>query len=160
VALSAKDLQFAICEPGARNLHDYAKTSEEAEAKAHKLRDERGKPFVVEPFDDFSARVTRAWLDDTPLREITGDFYDEMLCVLPPMYRQGAMGFFMCEFTAGSVTNQFVMQRRGDFLEPRYFMAAVDICDRSTWITPEKIAALPHAPRLEWFNREEGAESV
>lgn len=159
MALSVDDLQFVVCEPGARSIWNYHRTREAAEAEAHKLRDERGKPYVVEAFEDFDKRTRAAWRDDFKLQEITADFYDQMLNVLPPMYRTGAMGFFMCEFTSGSITNQFVKHRTSDFAEPRYYAAAVDILDRSTWITPEKIAALSAGPRLAWFNREEGATS-
>lgn len=140
MALSIEDLQFAVCEPGARSLWTYTKTREEAEAKALDLMNERGRVYVAEPFEDFRKRVTQAWLDDTPLQEISAEQFEEMLCVLPPIYRKGALGFFMCEFTAGSVTNQYVQH------DGRFYVAAVDMVDRSTWITPEKIAALHSTP--------------
>jgi hypothetical protein len=154
--LTLADLKFAVCEPGAQSAWTWNATEEGAQAIADRLTLECGKTYVVEPYDDFEARVNRSWLERTPLQEITPEFYDEMLNVLPPMYRTGAMGFFICEYTAGTITNQFVSHRRGDFIEPRYYVAAVDMSDRATWITPEKIAALPDAPRLAWFDRKEG----
>lgn len=156
MALSVDDLQFVVCEHGARSMWNYYRTREAAEAAAHDLRDKRGKPYEVETFDEFDKRTRALWLSDVPLQEITADFYDQMLNVLPPMYRSGAMGFFMCEFTSGRITNQFVMHRTSEFSEPRYYVKAVDITDRETWITPDKIAALADAPRLEWFGRVEG----
>lgn len=116
----------------------------------------RGKVYGVESYDDFTARVKADDLASVPLQEITAEFYDQMLCVLPPMYREGAMGFFMCEYTAGTITNQFVSRRTSDFAEPRYYVKAVDMTDRATWITPEMIDALPDAPRLAWFDKIEG----
>jgi hypothetical protein len=153
--LSLDDLQFVVCEPGARSCWTCAKTESEAQEIADKLMLERGKTYVVETWGEFDKRTTHSWLDDVPLQEITADFYDQMMNVLPPMYREGAMGFFMCEFTAGAITNQFACVR-SDFSEPRYYVKAVDITDRATWITPDKIAALPDGSRLEWFGRKEG----
>lgn len=157
--LTLADLKFAVCEPGAQSAWTWNATQEGAQEIADKLTLERGKTYIVEPYDDFEARVNRSWLDRVPLQEITADFYEQMLNVLPPMYRQGAMGFFMCEYTAGTITNQFVSRRTSDFAEPRYYVKAVDMSDRATWITPEAIAALPDAPRLEWFDRVEGSQS-
>ena len=54
-------------------------------------------------------------------------FYDEMLNVLPPMYRPGRSRF-SCEFTAGTITTQFAR------VNGRYYGAAVNIRDQATWI--------------------------
>lgn len=139
--------------------HTWAATEEKAKAIAADLMNERGKVYEVEAYDDFAARVKADTLASVPLQEITAEFYDQMLCVLPPMYREGAIGFFMCEYTDGTITNQFASRRTSDFSEPRYYVKAVDMLDRSTWITPAMIDALPDGPRLEWFGKVEGPES-
>lgn len=155
MAMSLDDLKFAVAERGQPWAWSWHKTQREAQKVKRERETVTGKFYDVLTDAEFTQRHNAYFLEQTPLREITGDFYDEMMCVLPPMYRQGAMGFFMCEFTAGPITNQFVCVK-SDFTAPRYYMAAVNICDRETWISPEKIAALAPAPRLAWFNREEG----
>ena len=152
MTLSTSDVQFIICEKGSFRCWNYAKTREAAQAEASKQENETGRPFEVLPWEDFAARETAHWLGEFPLSEITEEFHDEMLNVLPPMYRQGAAGFFMCEMTSGSITSQFCR------IDGRYYGAAVDLADRSTWISREKVEALPaDRKRLEWFKREEGA---
>ena len=50
-------------------------------------------------------RITEAFKE--PVREITADEYDDMLCVLPPMdYKcgEGWTSFKMCERTSGIIT--------------------------------------------------------
>jgi hypothetical protein len=159
MTLSISDVQFVVCEPGARSMWTYAKTESEAQEIADNRYLATGKPYVVETWEEFDKRTTQAWLDDFPLQEITEDFYYEMLNCLPPMHRVGAPGFFMCEYTAGSITSQFV--RIGfDLREARYYGASVDMSNPDTWITAEKIAALPEGPRLEWFNKEEGSAAA
>jgi len=150
-------VKFIICEPGARSCWTYAKDKETADAIAVDIAAKHGKPYVVETWDEFDARTNAAWLSDFPLCEITQDFYDQMLNVLPPMYRDAAIGFFMVERTSGSITNQFVRRVTSDFAPARCYAAAVDLADRSTWITPEKLDALPDAPLLDWFGRVEGS---
>jgi hypothetical protein len=61
------------------------------------------------------------------------------------------MGFFMCEMTSGSITSQFVAYRG------KFYGASVDLANRETWITPEKIETL-EAERepLAWFPKEPG----
>lgn len=145
MALSSSDVQFLVSEPGALWAHDYRRTRLEADDLAARLMDETGKVYVVETFDDFEARKTRHYLDGFKLAEISEDFYYQMLNCLPPMYRTEAMGFFMCEFTSGTITSQFV-EYRGKF-----YGAAVDICNRATWITPDKIDTLQAGEPLVWF---------
>jgi hypothetical protein len=64
--------------------------------------------------------------------EIDEKTYCDMLDVLPPL-RFTSDGFFMSEFSYGSITRQYI--RYGD----RFFWAEVDFKDRSTWINLEKI---------------------
>jgi len=146
---STSDVQFMVSEPGALWAYDYRPTQEAANDLAARLTDETGKIYVVETFDDFEARKTRHYLDGFKLAEISEDFYYQMLNVLPPMYRGGAMGFFMCEFTSGSITSQFVEYR------DKFYGAAVDILNRETWITPDKIDSLQAGEPLAWFPKGE-----
>jgi hypothetical protein len=159
MTLSISDVQFVVCEPGAQSMWNYYPTRDLAEQAADKLMLERGKPYVVETWEEFDKRAMQAYLDEFRLQEITEDFYYQMLNCLPPMHRVGALGFFICEYTAGSITSQFV-RIGGDMTPARYYGASVDMSNRETWITAEKIAALPEGPRLEWFKREEGSAAA
>lgn len=150
MALSTDDVQFMVSEKGSRWAYDYRRTEEEAKALAAKLTDENGKVYQVETFDDFSARRKAETLAEFTLAEITEDFYEQMLNCLPPMHREGAMGFFTCEMTSGTITSQFVRYNG------LYFGASVDLADRETWITPKKIDALAVAAPLTWFPKERG----
>jgi len=157
--MNIDDLKFAVVERGKPWLWSWHKTQREAYPVKCERETKTGKFYDILTESEFEAQHKAYFLSETPLREITPEFYNEMLNALPPMYRKRAMGFFMCEFTSGSISNQFVQVRSGEFSEPRCYVAAVDILDRETWITPDKIASLPDAPRLEWFNRVEGVES-
>lgn len=143
--LNSKDPMFIICQRGSIHAWDWRGTKTEASAEAHRLTNAKGTPYDVEDVDDFGARVTKHYLEQFPLCEITEDFHDQMLNCLPPMHRTGAMGFFMVEMTSGSVTTQFVGYKG------KRYGAAVDLCNRSTWITPEKIERLEPAEPLTWF---------
>lgn len=152
MALSTNDVQFIVAEKGSRFAWSYAPTLEAAQAIADEQTNLQGKSFEVEPYDDFQARVNQYYRDEFKLAEVTEAFHDEMLNCLPPMHRAGAMGFFMCEMTTGSLTSQFVAYRG------KYYGACVDVLDRETWITPEKIEALEAAPALEWFPKREESQ--
>lgn len=110
-----------------------------------RLHGETGKIYNVLPFKAWLDMTTAQTLAKFPLCEITAEFFDAQLNVLPPMHRSGALGFFCCEMLSGTITTQFV-HRNG-----RYYAAYVDLSNRATWITPEKVAALPDAAPLEWF---------
>ena len=146
--LTLADLNFAVVERDSVWPWTWNATREGAEAEAMRQALKDGKTYDVLTEEEFDAKHDAHFLGSFPLQEITPEFYDEMLNVLPPIYRQGALGFFMCEFTAGSITSQFVR------LNDQYYGAAVDICDRSTWITQDKIAALPDAAPAAWFPKE------
>lgn len=151
MGLSTSDVQFIVCEEGSISVWHYAKTREAAQEIADERFLETGKEFTVETFEEFCKRERAHWFAQFPLCEITADFHDQMLNVLPPVYRQGAPGFFMCEYTSGTITNQFVA------CDGKFYAAAVDMAERATWIDRAKIEALPaDAPRLEWFGRFEG----
>jgi hypothetical protein len=151
------ELKFVVAERGKPWAWSWHKTQADAQIVKRAQETKTGVFYDVLTEEEFDAQHKAHFLAENPLREITADFFDQMMNVLPPMWRSGALGFFMCEFTSGSITNQFVRHTTGSFDDSRYYMAAVDILNRATWITAEKIAALPDAPRLEWFNREEGA---
>lgn len=135
MTLNICDDLFMVCEPGARSAWTCAKTRESAQKIAANRELETGKPHVVETWEEFDQRVTAAWLSDCPLQEIDAATYEDALCIIPPIYREGVPGFFMREYTTGSITHQYVCH------SGRYFVAAVDMCDRATWITADKIAS-------------------
>lgn len=150
MAMQLSDANFVISERGSIHAYDLRSTKTEASALAYRLMNERGKPFDVEECDEFTARVDRHYFDLFKLAEITEEFHAEMLNCLPPMHRRGAMGFFMCEMTTGTLTSQFASYRG------KYHGACVDLRKPETWITPEKIDALESAAPLTWFPK--GAE--
>ena len=143
--LSLADLKFAVVERGSVWPWTWNATREGAEAEAIRQSLRNGKTYDVLSEEEFDAKHTAHFLGTFPLQEITQEFHDEMLNVLPPMYRQGALGFFMCEFTSGTITTQFVRSNG------RYYGAAIDIADRATWITQDKIDALPAGAPSKWF---------
>lgn len=155
MALSTSDVQWIICEADSIHCWDYAATQSGARFKAEQAAKAQGKAFTVEKYEDFEARQARHYFDEFQLSEITEDFYDQMLNVLPPQYAPaGYPGFFMIEATSGTITNQFCK------IDGKYYGAAVDLANRETWITREKVEAIPaDRPRLEWFKRAEGVEA-
>jgi hypothetical protein len=142
---------FVVSEKGSSWAYDCRRTREAADALAFEMTNSEGKGYIVETVEEFEARKKALHLGEFNLSEISEDFHDQMLNCLPPMHRPDSMGFFMCEYTSGSITNQFVRYNG------RYYGAAVDMADRATWITPEKIQALQPAPALAWFPK--GADS-
>lgn len=123
-----------------RSIYDHAPNLEAAQEYADRMWLTTGKEHSACTLDEFCAASTKWWIEQGPLREIDEESYMDMLECLPPLYRRDAMrGFFMCEFTSGTVTAQYVQQGE------RYFTAQVDITDRATWITPDRIAALDAA---------------
>jgi len=120
-----------------RSIYDHAPDMGSAKAYAARMTEQTGKAFAADTLDGYMNVHRTYWLAAGPLHEITETEYIEALEVLPPIYRAGAMhGFFMCEFTSGSITSQYVQYNGG------YYSAYVDILHRETWITPERIAAL------------------
>lgn len=148
MTLSTNQVQFMISEPGKSWAYDYRPTKAGADELALQLELQTGKKYLVETFDIFDARTTAEILGRFNLAEILESFYYEMLNCLPPMHRAGAMGFFMCEYTSGTITSQFVSYRG------KFYGASVDMANRETWITPEKIEALDPAEPLAWFPKE------
>lgn len=70
----------------------------------------------------------------TPATVISKADWYEMLECLPPenWTRTGGIEHFrMCEYTTGSITNQYANR------DGKYIVKAIDVCDRSTWITLE-----------------------
>lgn len=143
--LSLADLKFAVIENGSLYPWTWKATRAAAEQEAFVRMSATGRAYNVLSEEEFDAQHKAYWLGTFPLQEITQEFHDEMLNCLPPMYRQGAIGFFMCELTSGTITSQFVRWQN------RCYGAAVDLCDRETWITPEKLDALPAAAPSKWF---------
>lgn len=139
-----------------RSIYDHAPDLESAKIYAWRMTKKTGKAFSADTLDGYMNVHRNYWLAAGPLHEITETEYIEALEVLPPIYRAGAMhGFFMCEFTSGSITSQYVQH------DGRYYSAYVDILHRETWITPERIAALSWP---EWTvtgeDRQQGAIGI
>lgn len=115
------------------SVYDFARNMDAALAYAAKLTNEKGESFSAATLDDFCDISTRYWLAQNPLHEISESEWYEMLEVLPPIYKQGALGFFMSEFTSGTVTNQYVRHNG------KFYCAAVDMANRATWIKVEQL---------------------
>lgn len=58
--------------------------------------------------DTYFEQLIAAALERFPLSRVTGEFYDEMLNVLPPRYMRGSPGWFVCEAEVASVHAQFI----------------------------------------------------
>lgn len=147
-AVKISDIRWIVSEPGRTWAHDAFATQEAADACADRIELETGKRYHVEAVDAFMERTTREQLEAAPLVEITADFYERQLNCLPPMHRAGAWGWFMCEYESGSLTHQYVKHRG------RFYTALVDMANRATWITPERVESLPPgSPLFAWFGR-------
>jgi len=134
-----------IYEIGTVWAYDFAASDGEARLVAARLHGETGKIYNVLPFATFVEMANAQVLALFPLCEVTEEFHDTQLNILPPMHRNGALGFFICEMVMNTITTQFV--HRG----ARFYAAYVDLLNRATWITPEAIAALPDSKPLDWF---------
>lgn len=144
--MTLADVAWIVSEPGRSWAFDHFSTREAAQDCADRHELKTGERLLVEDFDTFHKRTTRELLEGSPLVEITADFYEEQHGCLPPMYRQSAWGWFMREFTSGSLTHQYVTHRG------RYYTALVDMADCATWITPDKVEAIPDgSPVYAWF---------
>lgn len=147
--MTIADVAWVVSEPGRCWPFDYFRTREAAQDCADREELKTGTRYNVEDFDTFHERTTREQLEASPLVEITEDFYDAQHGCLPPMHRPGAWGWFMCEYSSGTLTQQFVS--RGG----RYFTALVDMADPATWITPDKVDAIPDgSPVFAWYGAE------
>lgn len=86
--------------------------------------------FEFMPYDEFLRRQRLAMLSG-PVEEIDAETYEEMLCVLPPLYYvtiNGVTMFCMSEMYTGTYTTQYA--KAGG----HYYSAMVDATDKSTWI--------------------------
>ena len=87
--------------------------------------------FEAITFDEYFEREKKAVC--TKPKETSAEYYDEKLCVLPPLnWFQGedCEWFFMSEFNTLSFTEQNYYDKRTG----KYYCAIVDINDKSTWI--------------------------
>jgi len=142
------DQTWLIAEPGKSWAHDFYPDREAAQNEADRQELISGVPYLVEQLGAFLERTTRESLEASPLVEITAEFYETQLNQLPPMYRQGAWGWFCCEYTRGSLTQQYVSDGG------RFYCALVDVRNPSTWITRERVDAMPKgSPVYAWFGR-------
>ena len=151
MAIPYKDVNdetWLIAEPGRSWAYDFYENRELAKQAALAVQMASGVRYHVEQLGAFVERTTREALEASPLVEITAEFYETQLNQLPPMYRAGAWGWFCCEFQSGSLTHQFV--NNGG----RFYCALVDVRNPSTWITRERVDAMPKgSPVYAWFGR-------
>lgn len=82
-------------------------------------------------------RKEREALLSQPMKEVTEEQYDEMLCVLPPLrWTRGVLeSFFMSEFWTGTYTTMYAS------FNGKFYQKMVDYSDTSTWITPDMCLA-------------------
>ncbi len=88
--------------------------------------------FKVMSFEDYE-KAKREYLINRELTEITADEFEEMLCVLPPIFwvtYNNIEMFCMSEMYTGTYTNQYAHDRNTD----KYYTKLVDSADKSTWI--------------------------
>jgi hypothetical protein len=138
--------QFCVFEPDRSFIHDFYVSKESASIDAARLTMQTGKPYQAGELYAWTAANNLRARDGFKLARITEAFYNEMLNCLPPMYRSGSIGFFLSERETGSITAQFVISGG------HYYGGYVDLLDRSTWITAEKIDDLDRdAEPLSWF---------
>ena len=126
---------FVIYQPGQWGVHAFYPNLALAQADAT-AKSINGETYRASTWQEWEAMRGQEYLDQGPLKAITEELYYDRLGCLPPIYRRGAMGFFICEFLFGSITEQCVEYQNG------FYSAHVDVACPETWITPEKIHAL------------------
>lgn len=96
-------------------------------------------PLVVtwEELEPMIDAAQRRLYTDKPAQPVSLSQFTEMLGVLPPVkhtHRGGMESFLMAERLTGNITSMYA--RMGEACLHKY----VDLCDRSTWITPADFA--------------------
>lgn len=129
----------------------YHQTRPEAETALPSIQDRYPGASVVS-VDDYWVWARAQAMAQFPLTEITQHFYEEMLNVMPPSYKRGCPGFFICEAVTDSVHTQFI-EHRG-----RYYAGNADISPGGkTWTIEDIDYLVPAdgAPLLNRFPKEE-----
>lgn len=88
------------------------------------------KQYKVMTWDEFQKMQRDFYISD-PIVETTGEHFEDMLNVLPPMKWctiDGVEMFCMSEMLTGTYTSQYAKH------EDKYYTKIVDIADKSTWI--------------------------
>ncbi len=93
-------------------------------------------PYEPMTYNEFKRRERAFWLNDPPI-QITGERWNEMLEVLPPMrwiQEPGYNSFLRSEMMSGPYTQQYVRYGTGSDDKCTYWSKMVDITDKSTWL--------------------------
>ena len=96
------------------------------------LREEESRTFKIMTFDEF-LDLQRETLLSAPLEEVTEEYFEEQLNVLPPLHhckRNDVEMFCMSEMFASTYTEQCAY----DHITGKYYAKMVDSADSSTWI--------------------------
>lgn len=98
------------------------------------------KPLVLtwEELEPLIKAAERRLYTDKPAQPVSYSQFMEMLEVLPPVkhtLQDGIESFMMSERLTGSITSMYA--RKGETCLHKH----VDLCDRSTWITPADFAS-------------------
>jgi len=95
------------------------------------LNQAQNKNYKIMPFNEYLQLERNHYLDES-LTEITGERFEEMLNVLPPIKWctiDNVEMFCISEMLTGFYTSQYMHDRRTN----KYYHKTVDITDQATW---------------------------
>lgn len=96
------------------------------------LESEKNRTFEIMTFEQFETLQREKILSD-PMKEVDAEIFEEMLCVLPPIYWctiDNVEMFCMSEMWTGTFTTQYAHDKKSN----KFYSKMVDCADRSTWI--------------------------
>ena len=96
-----------ITSPSSRWPLEYANDEADARSKLTKAQAEYPEAAIVTCDAYWEAEKART-MQTFPLSRVTVGFYEDMLGVLPPIYRRGQPGFFVSEAATQAVHAQFI----------------------------------------------------
>ena len=96
-----------ITSPSSRWPLEYANDEADARSKLTKAQAEYPEAAIVTCDAYWEAEKART-MQTFPLSRVTAGFYEDMLGVLPPIYRRGQPGFFVSEAATQSIHAQFI----------------------------------------------------
>lgn len=96
-----------ITSPSSRWPLEYATDEDDAQSKLRKAQGEYPDAAVVTCGSYWEAEKART-MQTFPLSRVTAEFYEDMLGVLPPVFRRGQAGFFVSEAATQSIHAQFI----------------------------------------------------
>ena len=127
----------------------YAEDEARAQRKLLAIQSDYPDAAIVS-CEEFWRRNKQSTLRSFPLSRVTEQFHDDMLGVLPPVYRRGHPGFFISEAATQSVHAQFIAYNG------RYYGGYADISSGGRCWTHADIDALEasaeaNTPTLSWY---------